>query len=544
VKDYFLVIQRALLLLWTGIRFSSGPIARKILRLPSSGDGYAVRIRKAFEELGLTYLKLGQFLAMRYDILPAEVCRELSKLFEDVQPMSLEEARVVVETELGGPLEELFLYFNPEPIAAASVAQVYEARTLQNEKVAVKIQRPGIDQTFTSDMRILRRIANLIDWSGLAGRLSITEMSDEFANWTQRELNFITEAHTADRLREFALPFEIVPKIYWELTTSKVLTLEFVAGISLSQVGNLLEKGEIEQLKTDYPHLQLEQAYHNLAFASMHQLFEIGFFHGDPHPGNILVRDDNTVAFIDFGIFGSLTESERETVAGFVESLAIGDVDGGFYYYSKELIPTEETDLITFELEAKSVLQQWRQVTTNPDLPLAERHLGKYIGDMIAISRRNHLRMGMEYLLFWRTLNALDSTILRLSAQFDLLSELRLFFEQTRGSFASQALELKMDKNRAAISADLMFGLPDQLRVILNTISRGRSEWPVYTQETVEVRRSKDREVKLTAAVILVLSLVTLAAAATWSGLIRLAVVAIVAVTFGWLLYSMAESRL
>ena len=206
MTDLFLDIYRSMLLFWVILKFSIGPVVRYMLRLSQRGPSYAVRIRLAMEELGMTYLKLGQFLAMRFDLLPIEVCRELNRLFEDVPPMAFEEVRSVVESELQGPLESFFPVFNRESIAAASVAQVHEAQTRTNERVAVKIQRPGIERIFAADMRNLRRIAVLADALNLLGTLSMTEGVDEFANYTRREMDFITEGKTADRLGENITP--------------------------------------------------------------------------------------------------------------------------------------------------------------------------------------------------------------------------------------------------------------------------------------------------------------------------------------------------
>jgi ubiquinone biosynthesis protein len=168
----FLDFERIVRLIWVGSKYGALPLLRWLLGRPPKGPSAGVRLRRAFEELGITYLKLGQFLTMRFDVLPAEVCLELNKLFETVPPMPFPEARRVVETELHAPLETLFLSFERQPIAAASVAQVHEARTTNNERVAVKIQRTNIDRLFAADMRNLRRVARLIDASGLAGAFS------------------------------------------------------------------------------------------------------------------------------------------------------------------------------------------------------------------------------------------------------------------------------------------------------------------------------------------------------------------------------------
>ena len=157
--------------------------------------------------------------------------------------MPFEEARRVVEIELEAPLETLFLSFEREAIAAASVAQVHRARTMANQLVAVKIQRKNIHRLFAADMRNLRRVAHLIDASGLAGAFSAQEVAGQFTHWTSREMDFEVEGRTSERLRKNAAPYEIIPRIDWPLTTKKVLTMEFIDGTSLAKIGALLDAG-------------------------------------------------------------------------------------------------------------------------------------------------------------------------------------------------------------------------------------------------------------------------------------------------------------
>src|SRR6185295_17095723 len=148
-----------------------------------------------------------------------EICRELNRLFEKVSPLTFDQVTAVIEAELGAPFEQFFSLINPDPVGSASVAQVHEARIVSGDRVAVKIQRPGVERIFAADIRNLRRMASLVDISGVLGRLSALEMVDEFAAWTFRELNFVIEGQTADRLRVGALPHEIVPRVFWDLTT-------------------------------------------------------------------------------------------------------------------------------------------------------------------------------------------------------------------------------------------------------------------------------------------------------------------------------------
>jgi ubiquinone biosynthesis protein len=179
--DRLLQLRRGSALLWTVVRFGVPLLVRAALRRPGYRTDLPVKVRMALEDLGLTYLKLGQYLAMRFDILPPDICRELGKLFDDVAPMPPELARRRIEEELGAPMAELFQSFGEEPLAAASVAQVHDARTRDGARVAVKVQRPGIERIFRADIALLRRMTRAADAFHLLGRLSATEMLDQFA---------------------------------------------------------------------------------------------------------------------------------------------------------------------------------------------------------------------------------------------------------------------------------------------------------------------------------------------------------------------------
>jgi ubiquinone biosynthesis protein len=445
VRTFALDVSRAGRLLWVALKFGAGPLVRQIFRLPARGPANPVRIRLALEELGLTFLKLGQFLATRFDILPAEFCEELSRLFESVPPMRVEQVVSVIESELGGPVARFFASFSLEPLAAASVAQVHEARTHRGERVAVKVQRPGIAAIFEADMRNLRRVAVFLDRIEVLVSLSLTDVADEFATYTRRELNFITEGETADHVRRHASGFAVIPKILWPLSGSKVLTMEFLDGISIAKLSRRLETEGIEGVRKELPQLDIDRALHNFAFAALHQLFLTGVFHADPHPGNILIRDDNRVAFVDFGIFGRLSKVTRETLARYMESIAAGNIDEAYRYYAKLSVPTAETDISGFQRETKALLSRWYEASRRLDSPVDSRHLGMTISEILKILHRYRLRTGIDTLLFWRAVIALDSSALSLSKQFDLLSEMKQFFAQHRPSVWQRALNMVTD---------------------------------------------------------------------------------------------------
>lgn len=489
-------IKRVLLILRIGFRFASVLIMQRFLHERAPGPSLAVRLRVALEELGLTYLKLGQYLATRFDILPPEVCDELIKLFEDVLPIPFEEVKTVIESELQGPLQTFFPVFHREPIAAASVAQVHKAQTQAGVRVAVKIQRPDIERTFAADMRNFRRVAKLVDVLGLFPGYSAKEAIEEFTNWTQQEMDFTKEGRAADRLRINAVPYEIIPKIYWDLTTSKVLTMEFVDGMSLSHISDLLEAGKTHLIRAQLPNFDVKQLGDHLSFVLLRQLFVTGFFHGDPHPGNILICDDNRIALVDFGIIGELTDEQRAILVGQIENIALGNIDESFRYYAKQYIPTDETDLRAFEQDGKSVFRQWYQTSVNPYSTASDRHIGKWGREMLEVARRHRLRARAEILLFWRALYVLDYSALRLSEYFDIISATRSFFERIRPGIMERVLKVATGENVRDVLPELGYRTTDRLSNILDGLTRAAPNWPLYHKESSQLCRIYDGQIK------------------------------------------------
>jgi ubiquinone biosynthesis protein len=472
--------------------------------------GFGVRLRQAMEELGLTFLKLGQFLALRFDLLPSEVCRELNQLFENVTPMPFGVATEVVESELGAPISELYEAFDPKPLAAASVAQVHVAYLSSGQRVAVKVQRLGLRRIFGADIRNLRRLATLIDAAGLFGKLSAKGMLNEFAQWTLRELDFTIEGRTAERLGAASKDGVIIPKIYWPLTTERVLTMEFVEGISVAETAKVLQQGGLDALQNRLPGFDLQRSLKVLADACLSQLFADGFFHGDPHPGNILLRGDNRVAFLDFGIFGSLSAYEKAAVAGQIENLATGNLEASFRYYAKQLIATEDSDFDRVREEAIEVLRRWYTISLDPAAALEEKHLARYTVEMIEVSRRNQLRFGLNYLLFWRALNHLNASLWLIAPDFDLMGELRDFFQRMRPSMIRHLTELVGDRERQAdlLASSRVF--PDAVAQSLGWIGEGHFTMRATITEALPLHRKRTLQDAGVAAALAVFNMIVL----------------------------------
>jgi ubiquinone biosynthesis protein len=520
--DVLLDLRRIGTLLRVLVKYGLVPsLAGRFGRRSESG---AVRFRHMLEELGVTYVKLGQYLAIRRDLMPEAAVRELQQLFERVAPIPFEQVRTIVERELGGPLERFFQEFDRAPTAAASVAQVHAAILPDGQRVAVKVQRPNIRRIFLSDIRTLVRLATLVDVSGLLGTLAVREIIEEFAAWTLPELDFQVEANTAERLSRTALAYERVPRIYWELTTPRVLTMEFLEGISLREVAEAFEAAGEAGVKARLPNVDLALVLHRLSVALMTQLYERGFFHGDPHPGNILIRDDNTVGFVDFGIFGDLTNYDRTIIRRHVAAIAVGNIPESLRFYMKQLELTPETDERGFRDAAAVLLHRWYQASVHPETsPDEDRHLGRYTLEMLDLVRRYGLRMRLSTLLFWRALNLLDSTTRGYPGYFDLLTGLREFFQPGPGEIAERLVELGLDTDRTLAVAELTRDEPEQLTRLYRAVLERQGKFGVQLVESASAYRANNRRARGAALALIGLSLALVSLGAPYEAAVRTA---------------------
>lgn len=292
-----------------------GPSIKEQLLVLSEAE----RLRLALEELGPTFIKFGQILSTRHDIIPEEYIRELSKLQDRVPPFSYQEARGMIEKELGKSLDEVFTSFDPEPIAAASIGQVHHARLLEGDRVAVKVMRPGIEELVETDLFILMRLAKFAEKHIKESKFyNPVGLIEEFSRVMRQEINYIHEAQNADRFySNFAGSTTVrIPKVYWKYTTKRVLTLEFLEGIKISDIVQIEASG-----------LDRRKITIDLANAYLKMIFEDGFYHADPHPGNILVSPEGKIIFLDFGMAGYIDPPLRDHLVNLLVATLKGDLD-------------------------------------------------------------------------------------------------------------------------------------------------------------------------------------------------------------------------
>ncbi|MCX7981299.1 MAG: AarF/UbiB family protein [Syntrophales bacterium] len=454
------------------------------------------RIRLACEELGPTFIKLGQILSTRPDFVPLDMAQELSKLLDTAPPFPFEEAKKILETDLG-PIVNIFTSFSEQPFAAASIAQVHRARLVTGEEVAVKIQRPGIKQTIEEDLRILYELAQLMERHVEEANISHpTKIIDEFAHTIREELTFTIEAAHAERFSQmFYGRKEIrVPRIFRQATTERILTLEYLEGCKINDLEALARNGLDRKLIADRgTEIILEQ------------IFVHGFFHADPHPGNLLVLPNHVICFLDFGMMGSLMDEDKDTL---MEALIA--------YSQRDSKTLTRALLSTVDYEDEPderLLERDIQSFINAHLykPLKHIRMSEIMRDLLNISYRHHIRLRPNYFFMLKALSQLESIGLNLDPDYDLFTRLQPHVAR----LAKSKWKGKLIQDAANIFSTLTT-LPFELKQTLKLISRGKAGVTVIPkglEETIqELNRATNRLViSLILAAIIISSSIILA---------------------------------
>lgn len=375
-----------------------------------------VRLRQALETLGPIFVKFGQVLSTRRDLLPPDIADELAKLQDKVQPFPVEEVLATLTRVYGRPLDEVFLRFERIPEASASVAQVHLAELPNGTEVAVKVLRPGISRVIRHDVALMYMAARLIErlWKD-ARRLRPPEVVAEFAKHLDNELDLMREAASASQLRRNfeASPLLVVPEVYWDYCAEDVMVMQRMRGIPVNQVEALREQGvDISRLA---------RAGVEIFFT---QVFRHGFFHADMHPGNILVAPDGRYIALDFGIMGTLNESDKHYLAqnflGFFRRdyrrVALAHIESGW--------APAETRIDEFEAAIRAVCEPVF------DRPIKEISFGRVLLRLFQTSRRFNIEVQPQLVLLQKTLLNIEGLGRQLDPELDLWVTAKPFLER------------------------------------------------------------------------------------------------------------------
>jgi ubiquinone biosynthesis protein len=418
------------------------------------------RLRLVFEELGPTFIKLGQLLSTRPDLIPADYLDELARLQDEVPAFSLAEVHAIFREELGRSPDEVFHYFDAEPLAAASIGQVHRARLDSGAEVVVKVQRPDIDTIIAVDLEILAHIAGLMEQylEEVQGHRP-TAIVQEFARSLSREIDFAVELANIQR---FARQFERnqaihVPLVYPELSTQRVLVMEYVLGIKASMTTQLREQGY------DLPLIAGRGAT-----LVMEQIFVHGFFHADPHPGNIFILPDNVLCFIDFGQMGRLSRKDREDFTDLVLDLVAGDerniVDGVL----KVTVQLGEVDREALGRDLGSLMDLYLY------RPLDELEAGRILQDLLDLVTRHKLTFKPAFYQMMKALSTVEGVGLMLDPKLELIRLARPFMRRIRLERMRPGRLAEEIARTGSGYLQLVRELPEELRAILRQLRGGR----------------------------------------------------------------------
>jgi ubiquinone biosynthesis protein len=417
----------------------------------------ARRFRMLLSELGPTFVKLGQILSTRADLLPGEFVEELATLQDQVDPIPLEQVHAQIRDSLGKEVHELFAHIDPTPLAAASIAQVHRAVTLAGDEVVVKVQRPEISTRIDSDLTVLRSLARLLEAViEETGVYTPTGIVDEFDKAIHEELDFINEA---SNIRAFLAnhqerPYMKIPRVYDELSSRKVLTLEFIRGVKINPA-----KLSDEERKA---------VAKNIVEASFRQLFDDGLFHGDPHPGNLLLMEGNRLALLDFGVVGRLTKPMQETLVMLCLAVALKDSDSVARIVYRMGVPDARANLVGFRNDIESILGQHLPTT------LGQVDARTLLRDLLDLAVKYRIRIPKEYALLSRASVSTEGMLRGLYPEMNIL-EMALPYakELLAGRYDPSQLQGGLMRTLLRFQS-LATDLPTQLSQILLDLESGK----------------------------------------------------------------------
>ena len=358
----------------------------------------AERVRMAFEELGPTYVKLGQVLSTRPDLVPADLTNELSKLQDNVPPFAFSAAKKIIETELGSPLEELFDFFDEVSFASASIGQVYKAGLKDGEVVAVKVQRPGIKKIIEVDLEIMLHLAMLVERNiKEIAPFRPVKIIEEFARTLEKEIDYTLEATSMERFARHFLndPTTYIPKVFRDTTTEHVLTMELVDGIKVSEIDRLDAAG------LDRKTITVRGANFYLK-----QVFDFGFFHADPHPGNIFILPDNVICLLDFGMTGSVDRQTRENFVDLIDNVAHRHEAKTTQVLLKLTSWDDEPDIRQLERDVTDFMGQHLYK------PLKNIEVSKLLNHLLELISRHRLMIAPDIFLMMKAMATIEGVVL------------------------------------------------------------------------------------------------------------------------------------
>lgn len=436
-----------------GIPFST--IKSKLVDDLSRGE----RIKLAIEELGPTFIKLGQILSTRYDMIPDDISSELTSLQDDVFQVDIEDVKKIFIAETGKEFEEVFKEFDEKPLAAASIGQVHRAKLKTGENVVVKIQRPGIRSTIEQDIEILKGMAEIVDNNfNQKGNVKAKDIIKEFSESIRKELDYIHEAHSAQKMKTNSRKNKnvLIPKIYWEVTTKRVITMEEIKGIKVNDLKKIEEYGWNKESISEL-----------IAITFLEQVFLDGLFHGDPHPGNILIVDKEVISFIDFGIVGYIDNKMSNFITTTLRAIGNKNVDKIMEGLSDIEAITNDVDELGLRNDIFNIINYYF------DLPIDKIDFAEGLNEFLSTLHKHRLKVPSQLTLLMKSMVTLEGTLKDLDPQFNLMKISSEILDRLRKKKLDD-INFKETFNATLNIYDTLRKIPGQMLTILTKLEKNQ----------------------------------------------------------------------
>lgn len=429
----------------------------------------ANRIRSFLEELGPTFIKIGQIASTRPDLIPADIIHELEKLQDKVLPFSYQNVKQIIEEELNQSIDDIFEDFHEVPLAAASIGQVHYGVLKSGEQVAIKIQRPNIEKIIETDLEILQNLAELaehrFEW---AARYRIRDIIEDFSKSLQAELNYTIEGRNAEKVaNQFKHnPQVLVPEIYWSHSTSKVLTMEYIEGTKLNELKKLDAVG-----------LDCKVLAERVVQAIFHQILIEGFFHGDPHPGNILSLPGEIIVFMDFGMVGSLSPDLKYHLASLVISMKRQNTSGVIKAITQMGLIPDDVNIKQLTSDVDDLKQNYY------DVPLSQVSLGTALHELFTIAYKHHIQIPSDLTLLGKTLLTIEGVVEKLDPELSIIKLAEPFGRQLLKEryhpkkVAENVIDYVME------NGEILIQLPKQFKELISVMKNGKIRMAITIPE-------------------------------------------------------------
>ena len=440
---------------------------------------FGVKLRISLQELGPTFIKLGQIASTRRDIVPEPIAKELEKLQDDVQRFSYDEVEQIFQEAFEKSPKEMFTDFSTTPLATASIGQVHRAQLSTGEEVAIKIQRPNIKDTMDTDLDILFHIARKIEEKTKWGKTyQILEMVEDFSTTLKNELDYLREGRNAERISKQFIEDETIhiPNIYWDYTSNKILTMEMVHGIKVNQMDQFDLEGYDREIIAD-----------RIAHSLFTQVLDYGLFHGDPHPGNIYILPQNVISYIDFGMVGRLNDQMKYHFATLLIAVQQNSSD--------QLIETFQEMELLDHVEKTNALQRDLDhlLAKYYDATLSDISLGQLLIEIFSIAYRHKVEIPTDITVLAKAILTAEEIIEQLDPSFSIMKAIEPFgMKIIKERYHPRSL-LKYALEDAIEDFETLRQLPKDIHDTTKTINKGRLKFNVNVEDASSFLQRLDR---------------------------------------------------